>query len=502
MFKLLEELEPQLEERYRNYREGLANGAIPPSRRRREDRNRATYPLEERAQYPRTPNSIGENAIRVQSGSNSTAGLIAPLSESQVRERRGGERSSRSRSRDPRSSPSGHRILTPSPTPSREPPSTLAARSYRLDEPVDRRESSDEENRRGDLLQAMHRMQQKFDADLEARLTDPTPLPESVRQRQALEVVENTGVAERLWIEEKDRRLNGGRRSATCERELRDQVTLQGEREAHVNKLFDDRARRIEVREREAEIERQRYQEVQVRIARELSKRPEGHLVAEQKVEAQVKADVATRAEARAQIEEKGRQRKNEELQAKTARAREEQQIQREVSERHRNPSLDQQHQPPPPPLILRPTAPSNPQQSSNHRADTGSLINVDRPPRRAETHGSTSISAQHSQPVVREQSAPIIPIVPSPTPIIPSYPVTPTSTEHPPSTSVPRDHKDSRIRAPSLNNAQTRPPKWYDDLPMGLGPLPLESPPRHRSSFQGPLEEIRNPNREVRHRS
>ena len=457
MLRVLADLRPQLDERYKEYLASRANGTLPP-RKRKGDKSKGTAsPPGDKVQVPRTPTSIEDKSNRVSTNSRPTPGVTVMLTDAQERGRyREAGMASRLPSREPSRSTREHNILTPVPTPDRqEPPQLSQLHRYASsrDEWNTRSASTDESRHNSDFEAPMHRLQQSYDADLKARINDPTPLSETARMRQALDVVENTGVAERRWIEVKDRRLQEDDRMPTSQRDLQEQAARQDQRVANVHDIFARRA---------ADPQGQRQAEAEARAKAERDTRAADRARAEQanqEVQAKIARETSRKAFADAETFE--RQRKaNEEVQAKIARETHERHMREAASDRARREGQE--------PRMSRPS--------------------LDGGFRRADSFGHSPIPLQASLPVTREQSVPI------PSGNSPRPPLSP-----------------SRYPAPALYSSQTNsahssrsndqvgivpmsipynPPDPVADMPLPI--LPLESPSRTRPFFNGTTDDGR----------
>ncbi|KAF8323945.1 hypothetical protein DL93DRAFT_56897 [Clavulina sp. PMI_390] len=287
MLRSLQELEPQLKLRYREYQAGIANGTIAPPKRRRtgddKDKRRPSAPTAERyapeppsapVAMPRTPTSIEDHqTTTVSSASRSnrpTPGVTVMLSEAQEREQR--ERQAqldRDRRRDYLSD-EGRRaqayapapipesaIPTPVPTPDRRDMSTLSVSQYGPststyhDRPPPRDESRQAPERSdAEMRAAMLDLQADYDAKLRACMEDPSPIDEEERMRRALDIVGRTGTAERQWIEEKSQQALRRGRQSTFTQELSDQGLIHDRRIKDVKAIFARRSEEIVRRER------------------------------------------------------------------------------------------------------------------------------------------------------------------------------------------------------------------------------------------------------------
>lgn len=104
-----------------------------------------------------------------------------------------------------------------------------------------------------DLTRAKGRFQDQFDAQLQKLLNDPKLTDKTLRLVRALEVVAETGQAERDWTEEKNRKAIMERRPSTFDNELSDQSTLQEARMRQVRALIKEKVDRRYREQAEAE---------------------------------------------------------------------------------------------------------------------------------------------------------------------------------------------------------------------------------------------------------
>ena len=391
MVRTLQELEPQLKERYQAYQEGIANGTIPPPpprRRRAGDERDKRKPADRPPDpapvtMPRTPTSIEDHTTR---STKPTPGVTVMLSEAQERERRQHERDRRAeadrlaQSHTSRPMPESA-IPTPVPTPERRETSTLTISQPPSSTHVNRlrevggRLRSDVEMSDADMRAAMYRLQEEYDARLKACLEDTLPMTETERMQRALDIIADTGQKERKWIEDKSRMALAQGRPTTFDKELNDQIAVHEQRLKAIRQIFArrneeasrrrqadpsaradaeerQRARRLQTefgprrRETEAEIARDRYRpDREYSDAERSSRSREDQLLHDREISAAQDAMARVllakrhRDEAEAEAEYNDRQRKAAEGVQTTIQRGQAERVQREIAGSRLEPS-------------------------------------------------------------------------------------------------------------------------------------------------------------------
>lgn len=277
MLRTLDELEPILKDQYKDYQLGIANGSIQPPKRRkteeeRRERDRRNQDKAQNVTMPRTPTSVEDHTSNSRS-TKPTPGVTEMLTEAQQQERDRQQQLERDRARgflssdDDRnrrsnrsqgSAPGPETAMpTPVPTPDRRtetntfsqlpPPATSSSsiiERRRAEADADRSRNTTSRIQDDELKRAMGRLQDQFEARLQIVLNDPKPMDETERLQRALDVVADTGQAERDWIEEKNRLALQERRPSTFDKELNDQSALQEARMKQVRSLIKERVDR------------------------------------------------------------------------------------------------------------------------------------------------------------------------------------------------------------------------------------------------------------------